>query len=115
MKEIELNKDLIAACGLYCGSCRKYLQEKCSGCNKNEKASWCKVRSCCIDNKQQSCADCKTFSNAVECKKLNNPISKIFSLIFKSDRGANIKLIKEKGYDHFAKVMTENKTMTLKK
>ncbi len=25
MKDIEANKELIAACGFYCGACRKYL------------------------------------------------------------------------------------------
>lgn len=40
MKEIEADKNLIAACGLYCGACRKYLSAKCYGCHNNEKATW---------------------------------------------------------------------------
>ena len=46
MKNIESDKELIAACGLYCGACRKYLAERCPGCRLNEKAAWCKIRSC---------------------------------------------------------------------
>mgnify|MGYP001174253203 CR=1 FL=1 len=42
--------ELVAYCGLYCGQCTKYLKGKCPGCKENEKASWCKTRSCCIEN-----------------------------------------------------------------
>ena len=35
---------MVAACGLYCGACKKYRMGKCSGCHKNKKASWCKIR-----------------------------------------------------------------------
>lgn len=30
MKNIKADKQLIAACGLYCGACRKYLAGKCA-------------------------------------------------------------------------------------
>jgi hypothetical protein len=115
MKEVEQDKNLIAFCGLYCGSCGKYLNHKCPGCNENVKATWCKVRSCCLENKYSSCADCTTFSNAKDCKKFNNIFSKFFALVFGSDRNACINMIREQGYDSFAEYMTKNKLQSLKK
>jgi len=115
MKEIVPDKNLIAYCGLYCGACGKYLNDKCLGCKENVKASWCKIRSCCIENKYSSCADCKTISSANDCKKFNNFISKIFAFIFKSDRNACINKIKECGYESFAEYMASNKLQSIKK
>ncbi len=31
MKEIVSDPKLVAYCGLYCGACKRYLQEKCPG------------------------------------------------------------------------------------
>ena len=75
MKNIVADTDLIAYCGLYCGACRKYLREKCPGCHENEKATWCKIRSCCDEHDYLSCADCQEFENILECKKFNNLIA----------------------------------------
>ena len=36
MKEIEVNTKMIAACGLYCGACKKYRMGKCQGCNTSD-------------------------------------------------------------------------------
>ncbi len=115
MKEITANKEMIAYCGLYCGSCKKYLKGNCPGCKENEKASWCKVRKCCMENNYSSCADCKEYEDIMKCKMYNNFMAKIFSFIFRSDREACIKMIKEKGYDEFAREMTEKKIVTFKK
>jgi hypothetical protein len=115
MKEIANDRNLIAFCGLYCGTCGKYLKEKCPGCARNEKAKWCKIRSCCIENKLLSCADCKTFKSAADCGKFSNLISRILALIYGSNRPAAIALIKEKGYDAFAAYMTQNKLLTMKR
>ena len=68
--KIELDSNLIAKCGLYCGACKSFLNSKCQGCEKNDKASWCKVRQCCLQNKYKSCAEC-TITNYKECSKLN--------------------------------------------
>ena len=81
---------------------------------KNEKASWCKIRSCCIENGYKSCADCKKMP-LEECKKFNNFIGKVFGFIFKSDRNANIRRIKEIGYDAFAEELQKSGFMTLKR
>ena len=115
MKSIVADKSLIAYCGLYCGACKKYLTESCPGCHENNKASWCKVRSCCIEHGYSSCADCTEFSNPADCKKFNNFFSKLFALIFKSDRAASISKIRESGYDGYAVFMASNKLQSMKK
>jgi len=91
------------------------LKQKCKGCTENVKATWCAVRTCCLENKYVTCADCTTFSNAADCKKLNNFISKTISLFTGSDRPASIKLIKEKGCDYYCKEMADKKTHCVKK
>ena len=57
MKDIAADPKLIAYCGLYCGACGRYRKDSCPGCQQNQKASWCKVRTCCMDGNLQSCAD----------------------------------------------------------
>jgi hypothetical protein len=111
---IIIDEKLIAKCGLYCGSCGKYIAGKCPGCCENIKATWCKIRSCCIDLNIYSCADCKTIK-ASECKKRNNVISKIFSLIFKSDRNACIERIQKVGYQEYAREMSEQRIPSSKR
>ena len=114
MKEVTDDKNLIACCGLYCGACSSYLKEKCAGCKENVKATWCKVRQCCLENNYSSCADCQKMESK-ECKKFNNFISKIFGFIFCSDRPACICRIKEIGYERFAMEMAAGKTQTIKR
>ncbi|HLN19295.1 MAG TPA: DUF3795 domain-containing protein [Patescibacteria group bacterium] len=115
MKEVIKDSKSIAFCGLYCGACGKYLKGKCPGCAKNEKASWCTVRKCCIESGIMSCADCKVHATASECKKFNNIFSKLFGFIFGSDRQASVDFIKEKGYDAYASEMTDKKMQSIKK
>jgi hypothetical protein len=115
MKQITTDKNLVAFCGLYCGACKKYLAEKCPGCTGNEKASWCQIRKCNLENKLGSCAECREFSDPMECKKYNNCISKIFGLIFRSNRQACIARIKEIGLEKFAQEMAEKKQHSLKR
>jgi hypothetical protein len=113
-KEIVADRNLVAFCGLYCGACRSYLKGKCPGCKENVKASWCKVRQCCMENNFQSCADCTTIE-LLECKKYNNFISKMFGYVFNSDRPACIARIKEIGYDDFPVEMAKYKRQSLKR
>ncbi len=108
-----MGKELIAYCGLYCGACSKYIKGKCPGCRKNDSAKWCKIRTCCMDNGFSTCAACTM--NPHDCKKFNNFFSKIFAFIFKSDREACIRRIRETGEDTFADEMAARKIMTLKK
>lgn len=115
MKKEFNSEDLVAYCGLYCGACRKYTRGKCPGCYLKENASWCKVKSCCTDNEYLSCADCEEFNDVNNCKRFNNFTSKVFSFIFRSNRKACIKLIKEKGYKEYVNYMDKENKMSIKK
>lgn len=113
MKNIESDRQLIAACGLYCGACRKYLAEKCPGCRLNEKAAWCKIRTCVLRNGFRSCAECS--KDVTDCKTYSNLIGKIFAFVFRSDRPACIRYIREHGEEAFADEMTKRGCQTMKK
>lgn len=113
MKNIEANNELIAACGLYCGACRKYLLDKCPGCHDNEKATWCKIRSCVKRKGYHSCAEC--CKDVSGCKIYSNLIGKIFAFLFRSDRPACIRYIREHGEQAFAEEMTKRRCQTIKR
>lgn len=115
MSEIPPNPDLVACCGLYCGTCKAYLSSKCKGCRENAKAAWCRVRTCCTENGFLTCASCSAHANPNDCKKFNNMISRLFGFFFKSDSAACIAQIKRCGVDGHAKIMAENKTPTIKR
>lgn len=115
MTEVKNDPNLIAYCGLYCGACGSFIKGKCLGCQKNEKATWCQIRVCCQNNKYRSCADCKLVGKASDCKKFNNLFSKIFALLFRSDRQACVNLIKELGYDKYAQKMATEKKQSIKR
>ena len=115
MGAVVVDPKLVAYCGLYCAACGAYKKGKCPGCAKNEKAGWCKVRACCIAENYASCADCKKYNNALECKHLNSFIAKIFGFIFRSDRIACVARIKELGTDRFAQEMAEKGLQSIKK
>ena len=109
------NSGNVAYCGLYCGACKAFVKGRCPGCHDNEKAAWCKVRSCCVEKNIATCADCDEFENVKDCKKYNNFISKVFGFIFRSDRAACINRIKEIGIEDFAAEMDTKKTVTIKR
>ena len=106
MKEIVSNSALVAYCGLYCGACSRYLKDKCQGCHGNEKAAWCKLRTCCREKGYASCGDCTEFENTMACRKFNNFISRIFGFIFRSDRNACIRRIREIGVQGYSDEMS---------
>ncbi len=105
--------ELIAACGLYCGACRKYIAGKCPGCKENEKASWCKIRSCNMKNFTPNCSQC-TLTTKGECKILNNSIGKVFKLIFRTDRLASLRFISRYGSDAYVDKMAKSNQMAIK-
>lgn len=113
MEHITADKNNIAACGLYCGACRKFLEGKCSGCTNNEKASWCKIRRCCIGNGYHTCAECER--EVKECKTYSNFIGKVFALLFNSDRPACISYIKKHGEQAYAEEMATRNCKTIKR
>ena len=106
MKPIVSDERLVAFCGLYCGACRRYRTDSCPGCRDNLKATWCKIRSCCLDQKYSSCADCRDFSNVQDCRKFNNAIAKIFAWLFRSNRPACIEQIRTQGRSGHADIMS---------
>jgi hypothetical protein len=115
MKPITATPSLVAYCGLYCGACGAYLKEKCPGCHENKKASWCAIRRCNMEKKYSSCGVCADFSDPNDCKKFNNFMSKLFGVLFGSDRAACIAQIKEAGLDGHAKKMAESKRPGIKR
>ena len=115
MNQIVADAKLVAYCGLYCGACRAYLTGRCPGCHENQKASWCKVRTCCATNAYASCADCKQHGDPRDCKMFNNIISKLFGLIFRSDRAACIRQIKDLGLQGHAENMARSRRQSIKR
>ena len=115
MKEIVSDPSLVGYCGLYCGACRAYLSGRCPACHDNEKAKWCKIRSCCLVNEYASCADCADFTDPNDCKKFDNLFSRFFGLVFNSNRKACVDLAREKGLRPYAAYMAEKKLVTIRK
>ncbi len=113
MKPITADPDAIACCGLYCGACRKYRTDKCPGCAGNDKASWCKVRTCCMEHGYGSCAECTEVADFRDCKHLNNFMASVFAFIFRSDRMASLDLLKDKGREEYATYMAEHERQSL--
>lgn len=102
------DNNIIACCWLYCSKCIAYKKWKCAGCHKNIKAErWCAVKNCCKEKSIANCSECSEYSDYKKCKKLNNFISKVFWLIFKSDRCACINYIKDKWIDSYIDHMEE--------
>lgn len=115
MNETTGNVDLLAYCGLYCGQCRAKLKGRCPGCHENARATWCKVRSCCMERHYASCADCTEASDPAACRKYNTLISKLFGLIFRSDRRACILRIRQAGPQAFCDEMAASHRQTIHK
>jgi len=112
---METNLQLLSYCGLYCGACPSYKKAKCPGCAANEKAKWCKIRTCNIMKGISSCAECDEFAEVNDCKKFNNFISKAFGFFFNSDRRKGILYIKSQGTEAFASHMIKIDRVSLKK
>jgi hypothetical protein len=115
MKEIVSDPNLVAHCGLYCGACKAYLKGRCPGCHENAKASWCKVRSCCMEQELATCADCDEFPDPMACRKYNNIVARVFGFIFRSDRAACIRQIREIGISGHADTMATQKRPSIKR
>ena len=68
-----------------------------------------------MGNSYGSCADCQEFEDPMACRKFNNFMSKLFGLIFRSDRAACIRQIREAGIEAHADRMSEMKTHSIKR
>ncbi len=112
---MEPDLQLISYCGLYCGACSSYKKGKCPGCVANEKASWCKVRTCNMKKGINSCAECDEFDEVNDCKKFNNFISKAFGFFLNSDRRKGILYIRSQGREVFASHMIKTDRVSLKR
>jgi hypothetical protein len=115
MSEIPVNAEMVANCGLYCGACRSYLKGRCRGCVENSKATWCKVRSCCAEKQIKTCAQCTEVAEPAACGKFNNRMSRLFGLVFRSDRAACIAQIKRLGLEGHARAMAESGRHSIKR
>lgn len=115
MKEIIADETLVAYCGLYCGACKSFRNDRCLGCHGNEKAKWCKVRVCCTQNGYSSCADCRDFSDIMNCQKFNNFFSKAVGFLMNSDRLACIGQIKTLGIKGHTDLMAMAGRQTIRK
>ena len=116
MKKAQAVKDvnLIAFCGLYCGSCVSFLKGKCPGSTENNKATWCKIRTCNVDSQLSNCAHYQT-THPTECKELNYTIGQIFKLPYKTDRLASLQYITDKGEMAYTDKMYELNPVVIKK
>jgi len=68
-----------------------------------------------MENGKVSCSECSVHATASDCEKFNNIFSRLFSFIFRTNQQASIDMIKEKGYEEYAKEMAEKKTQAIKK
>ena len=93
---------VLAYCGLVCSECGAFVKGRCEGCHSEKPMHRnCKVKPCAMERGLTTCADCTDFENFKDCRKLNNFISKIFALIFRSHRIGNLNRIREIGLDKF--------------
>jgi hypothetical protein len=113
LKELTADKRRIAFCGLYCGACPKFLQEKCPGCAANEKAAWCKTRLFAMKKMYESCASCREFSELRQCPLLDNFVSRAIGFLLNSSRIACLERIRATSPDQFAQEMAVRKAMTI--
>jgi hypothetical protein len=107
------NADLVACCGLYCGACGSYRRGRCPGCRGNVKATWCKVRTCCLERSYASCADCVEHQDPARCGRFDNWIARAIGFVLNSDRRACVLKIRELGPAGFADFMAQRGRQSL--
>jgi hypothetical protein len=112
-KIVSVDTSLIAACGLYCASCKRFQADKCHGCAGYEKATWCKIRACCLEKEIANCSACTEFIHLKDCKKFNNMLGRTIEFFFGGDRAKSIEYIRENGADRYAVLMAAEKRMSL--
>lgn len=95
----ENSQDVIVAhCGLICSECGMFRKRRCEGCHSEiPKYRNCPVKKCNLDSGYTTCADCVEFPELKRCRKLSNLISKLFGVIFRTNRIANLQRIRETG------------------
>src|ERR1035438_2622915 len=93
---------LVAACGLYCGSCGAYLKEECGGCLQSEEKLACGVRKCVIQKGMATCAHCGTHPEAMDCKKYNSATSTAFGSLSHCGRPSCLEEVRVLGLKAFS-------------
>jgi len=102
---IIFKKDMIAPCGMNCGSCLAYMRYKdhCPGCRVNEDTKPASCRQCIIINcdllkstESGFCYECPKFP----CPRLKR-LDKRYRTSYNTSFFDNLAIIKEKGIDVF--------------
>ncbi|MEI8143633.1 MAG: DUF3795 domain-containing protein [Candidatus Berkelbacteria bacterium] len=96
----QINKNLIAPCGMDCGVCSAHLREKnqCLGCNLGPNmvsCLRCKLRTC-TDRKGKYCYDCQKFP----CQRLKH-LDQRYRAKYGMSEIANLEFIKDNGIEKF--------------
>jgi hypothetical protein len=116
MKKVTIDRNMVSCCWLYCGACKKYLADKCTGCKKLSKTPfWCSIRDCCMEKGYSNCALCEEYPNTLDCKRYNGFVMRTLGYICGSDRAAATNMIKQKGIDEFINYMSGNKIQRIKR
>jgi hypothetical protein len=111
---IEFTKEMIAPCGMNCGSCLGFMRYKdhCPGCrmfddSKPEFCKQCIIINCDLLKSTESgfCYDCPKYP----CRRLKN-LDKRYSTRYSTSFFENLSMIKEKGIDSFLTFETERRT-----
>lgn len=117
MHPINIDKSLIAPCGMNCGVCRAYLRDKnkCPGCNgpdlnKPKYCIVCRIKNCEELKKTSAnyCFSCKGFP----CARLKQ-LDKRYRTKYGMSMLDNLKRIKETGIDNL--MVLENEKWTCEK
>ena len=101
---MELTKELIAPCGINCGTCYAYIRKKnnCTGCLKpgNTKTHCisCRIKTCENHKDTPYCSDCEKFP----CYLIKN-IDKRYQKNYNLSLIENLKTIKDIGIDDYIK------------
>ncbi len=111
---VKFKKELIAPCGMNCGTCIAYLREKnrCPGCRKfsSEKAvsvQRCIVTKCTFLEKTKSkfCYECEKFP----CKRIKQ-LDKRYRTKYRTSFIENLMIIKDNGIKYFLDFETKRRT-----
>ena len=101
---MELTSDLIAPCGINCGTCSAYLRKKntCSGCltpgNNKTHCVTCRIKTCECHKNTPYCYDCDKFP-CIRMKKIDKRYREHYNLSLIN----NLTEIKELGLTEFMK------------
>ena len=111
---IVFNKEMIAPCGMNCGSCLGFMRYKdhCPGCrlSDNSKPEFCKrciIINCDLLKTTASgfCYECAKYP----CRRLKN-LEKRYRTRYGTSLFENLAMIKNKGIDHFLRFETNRRS-----